>query len=243
MRLLLINPNTTPAITQRMAELARGLAGPDDAVAAVTGRFGARYISDRIAYAIAGHAALDAYAACTAQGTPHDVVALACFGDPGLLALRALAPVPAIGMAEASMQEAATGGRRFGVVTGGRLWVPMLEEFAAGLGLVAQLAKVAAVERTGGAIAQDPDAALAELTAACGECVGHGAAVVILGGAGLAGLAPRIQDRVAVPLIDSLEALIRGARRLVGQAPPPAARVPADSTGLSPELAALLKAR
>jgi Asp/Glu/Hydantoin racemase len=42
----------------------------------------------------------------------------------------------------------------------------------------------------------------------------HGADSVILGGAGLAGLARRIGDRVTVPLIDSVEAVVSAAERL-----------------------------
>ena len=63
MRILLINPNTTEAVTEQAAAHVRRLI-PAEIVPA-TGRFGARYISSRAAAAIAGHAALDALAAMT----------------------------------------------------------------------------------------------------------------------------------------------------------------------------------
>lgn len=69
-----------------------------------TGRFGARYIASRSAGAIAGHAALDAYAE---HGGDCDAVHLARLGDPGLMALRELATVPVIGMAEVACRQAA----------------------------------------------------------------------------------------------------------------------------------------
>jgi Asp/Glu/hydantoin racemase len=213
MRILLINPNTTSSITERMAAYAGEVVGGAATFVPVTGRFGARYISSRAAAAIAGHAALDALAEHVAGC---DAVYLACFGDPGLAACKELSPVPVIGMAEAACIEAASDGRRFAIVTGGVLWKPMLEEFVATLGLSRQLAAVRTVAPTGGDIARDPDAALALLADACTACArSDGADIVILGGAALAGLAERIQPDVPVPLLCSVAA---GAKAVLAAA-------------------------
>ena len=83
--LLLINPNTTASITDLVLEVASGFAAPDTRLRAVTGAFGPRYIASRAAYAVAGHAALDAFANDKGR---KDAVVLACFGDPGLAALK-----------------------------------------------------------------------------------------------------------------------------------------------------------
>jgi allantoin racemase len=218
----------------------RAIGGDAAAFVPVTGRFGARYISTRASAAIAGHAALDAYAA---HGANCDAVYLACFGDPGLLALREVASVPVVGMAEASCIEAAKHGRRFAIVTGGALWGPMLTEFVAAMGLSDRLAAVRTIAPTGGQIAEHPEAALAQLAAACTACAtDDGAEVVILGGAALAGLAARIQPDVPVPVLCSVEAgtraVIAAARARFSRVEPPPAL---DSTALSAELAALLR--
>ena len=110
MRILLINPNTTESVTALVADQAGAIAGDAATFVPVTGRFGARYISTRAAAAIAAHAALDVLAEHVAGC---DAVYLACFGDPGLAALREISPVPVIGMAEASCLEACKRGRRF----------------------------------------------------------------------------------------------------------------------------------
>ncbi|CAN5380270.1 aspartate/glutamate racemase family protein [soil metagenome] len=240
MRILLINPNTTQTVTDLVATHVRAIAGDAATFVPVTGRFGARYISTRASAAIAGHAALDAYAA---HRKGCDAVYLACFGDPGLLALREVADVPVIGMAEASCLEASKQGRRFAIVTGGALWGPMLTEFVASLGLADRLTGVRTIAPTGGDIARNPDAALAQLATACTACAtDDGAAVVILGGAALAGLASRIQPQVPVPVLCSVEA---GTRAVIAAAQAHfsrAQRPPAlDSTALSDELAALLR--
>jgi allantoin racemase len=236
-RILLINPNTTEAVTAQAAAHVRRLIPAE--IVPVTGRFGARYISSRAAAAIAGHAALDALAA---HVVACDAVYLACFGDPGLLALKEVSPVPVVGMAEGALHLACTRGRRIGIVTGGVLWKPMLTEFVAMLGLTERLAGIRTVAPTGGEIARDPDAALGRLAEACSASAEiDGADVVVLGGAALAGLAERVQPQVAVPVICSVEA---GARAVIAAAGLAGARptLPrTESVGLSGELARLLR--
>jgi allantoin racemase len=293
MRLLLINPNTSAGITDLIVAAGRRAASPDVEIVGVTARFGARYIGSRAAAAIAGHAALDAWAQAIAEdpaqaartresgpsparesgpsparesgpspaqaartrdsgpspaqaartrdsGLKYDGVMLACFGDPGLLALREMSSAPVTGMAEASCQAAARMGRRFSIITGGVRWRPMLEEFVAMIGLSHQLASVRTVAPTGAEIAADPEAAHAMLAAACNSAAAEdGADVVILGGAGLLGIAGKIADRVPVPLLDcmvatmgALEGMAR-ARRPAGAA---AKAPPVETIGLEEAL-------
>jgi allantoin racemase len=243
-RILLLNPNTSADITDLLVREARALAGDADFVPA-TAAFGPRYIGTRVGAAIAGHAAVDAYARAAEGGQGFDTVILACFGDPGLAALREIAPCPVIGMADAAIHAAAQIGRRFALLTGGSRWVPMLQEFVAALGLANRLAAVRCVPQTGAEIAADPGRALSALAALANRCACEdGADVVVLGGAGLAGLSPRIAPLVTVPLIDSLAAAVRQAMALAapgraagsGQAVLP----PVDSVGLSPALARLV---
>jgi allantoin racemase len=230
-RLLLINPNTTAAMTRKMLGVAKAAAGPKTRLTAITGRFGARYIASRAAAAVAGHAALDALA--NYRGA-HDVVVLACFGDPGLLALRELSPKPVIGMAEASILEACRRGKRFAIVTGGERWGPMMEEFVAAMGLSDRLGKVRTVAPTGADIARDPEAAYDLLIQACRDTAAKDKAdTVILGGAGLAGIAAIIQDRVPVPVIDSTVSVVKAAERLVGR------RGAGDPLGRTPPVEAI----
>ncbi len=242
--LLLINPNTTASITDLVLKTARQFASRDTTLRAVTGAFGPRYIASRAGYAIAGHAALDALANDTGR---KDAVVLACFGDPGLAALKEVAEVPVVGMAEASILQACAIGQRFSIVTGGERWKPMLEEFVSSHGLAARLASVRTVAPTGADIAREPEAAIALLAEGCRACVTEDRAdVVILGGAGLAGLAARLGGKVDVPLLDGVACAVSMAEGLARQKPATAkagtfARpAPVESVGLSAALARLL---
>ena len=206
-RLLLINPNTSESMTALVLRHVRAELPADIDIVPVTARFGAAVIASEAAFAIAAHATLDAYAS---NPGPWDAVLLACFGDPALYALREISPAPVVAFADAAMTDAASCGR-FAIVTGGARWAPMLTRLAATLGHAGSLAGIVTLPVDGGQIAANPDAALAPLRSAVTEAVERYAAkAVIIGGAGLAGLAARLQPAAPVPLIDSV---LAGARR------------------------------
>jgi Asp/Glu/hydantoin racemase len=239
--LLLINPNTSAEVSgllQRHAAPVVQAAGLSLAVA--TARFGPRYITGEAGAAVAGHAGLDAYAAhVQAHGRPAAVL-LACFGDPGLFALRATAGVPVRGLAEAAMDAAARRGP-FVIVTGGPAWVPMLHRLAAVLPLPAPLLGVQAVARSGGELAADPQAAVELLLDAARQALARWPAAqsVLLGGAGLAGLAAPLAARLPCPVLDNLsealDATVQAALAAPGAEPARIAE-PGPWQGLSPEL-------
>ena len=204
-RLLLINPNTSASISALLQTHAQGVVGTQVQVITRTARFGAPYISCEASYAVAVHATLDAWAAAIAPGQERfESVLIGCFGDPGLLALRQVSQIPVTGLAEASFVAAVEQGR-FAIVTGGERWKPILERLAHSLGFGGQLAGIHTVNETGAELAADPLAAQVLLARACNEAVRRwGVQSVILGGAGLAGMAATIQPVVAVSVIDSV---------------------------------------
>lgn len=239
MHLLLLNANTSTEMTDRLIAAARGRVSASTEVSGITGRFGAKVIATRASYAIASHAAIDALAT---QRAGADVIILACFGDPGLAALRELAPVPVIGMAEAACRYAAGRVAKFSIVTGGRLWEEMLGEYVASLGLSASLSSIRTLEANGGQIANDPAAAEAAILEACQTAISRdGAELVILGGAGMVGMVERLSNRIAVPLIDGLTPAIQAAEAAAVSPVAVAATQQSDMNGLSPELTALLR--
>lgn len=198
-RCLVLNPNTTEAVTELVLGACRN-AQPGVAWEGRSARFGAAYIADEVAYAKASHAVIDAFEAYYAD---HDAVLVACFGDPGLLAVRELAPVPVMGLAQASLR-AAAGRGRFAVVTGGHAWRPMLERFARAHQLDGRLVGIHTVELTGAEIAAAPERALDDLTAAALRGIEQGAEVILLGGAALYGLSIQLQPRLLAPVLDNV---------------------------------------
>lgn len=240
-QLLVVNPNTSASVSALLQWHVQTAAGSHVNVRTVTARFGAPYIADEASYAVAAHAALDAWAAALADAQPApDAVLIGCFGDPGLMALREASPAPVTGLAEAAFIEAARHGR-YAIVTGGERWGPMLQRLAQALGQAQHLAGIHTVVPTGAQLAADPQAAHALLAKACRDAVQQlGVQAVILGGAGLAGMAALIQSHVPVPVVDSV---IAGAHWAMRTPPwPPQRHLPGFDhawQGLSAEMTAL----
>ena len=139
MRILMLNPNTSHAVTELIAATARAAAAPETEIVAMTAPRGVPYIATRAEAVLGGAVALEMLA--EAQ---HDVdaVVIAAFGDPALGGARELCPVPVIGLAEAGMLTACMLGGRFAVVTFAQALEPWYRECIQWHGLGARCAGV-----------------------------------------------------------------------------------------------------
>jgi allantoin racemase len=217
MKILLANPNTSVAITERIAAVARAAASPGTEILAVTGTSGVPYIATRAEAAVAGRTTLE----LMAEHAPGcDAAIVAAFGDPGVGGARELLDIPVIGMAEAAMLTACMLGRRFAIVTFATALGPWYRECVDYNGLTGRLAAIRCLDgpfRDIGDVQDEKEALLVQM---CARAVEEDEAdVVILGGAPLAGLAARVAHRVAVPLVDGVAAAIRQAETLASLRP------------------------
>lgn len=236
-RLLVINPNTSPVVTQTIDALAREVAGEAAEVTTVTAAFGYSYLMSRAATSIAAHAVLDGAARALAGGLRPDAAVIGCFGDPGLEALVELLDLPVTGFAEAGLLAAAALPGKYTIAVSGSAWCAMLGELVDRLGIAG---KVAAIVPIDGHEA-DPAALAAFVTR---QAEATGAERVVLGGAGLIPIVPAVVAAARVPVIDPHREAIRKALRLVqaGRGPASAPRPPERhrTVGLSPALTQLL---
>jgi len=213
MRLLVLNPNTSEFVTQRVARQARLAAQPGTDIVAVTGAFGARVIATRTEQAIAGHATLDALAQ-HAGGC--DAVVLAVSYDTALWAAREMLPVPVVGITEAALLTACMLGTRTGVVMLGRRVLPLYQELALLHGLSARIAGWRALDSTEPYTEGDQSAVDQAITGAVADLVERdGCEVVVLAGAVMAGVPDRLQANVAVPLLEGVSCAVSQAEMLV----------------------------
>ncbi len=217
-KFLLINPNTSEATTRKLYENLLPLLPVGVGLDVRTVSKGAPYIACEASHAVAASALLETWADYLSEQKAPDGVLIGCFGDPGLFALRESSACKVTGLAEASFLEASERGS-FAIVTGGLRWKPMLQRLALTLGFGEALLHIETVTPTGAMLQADPAMAIECLTKACQAACLPGVRSIILGGAGLAGLASLIQPHVELPLIDSAQA---GLRVLIkGEAPQP----------------------
>lgn len=206
MKILVLNGNTSESITRCMLDLLRGRCSESVQLVGATAPFGLPYVSDWSAAAIAGHAVLGAVrAAVAAEETPFDACYYACFGEPGIAALRAENGFPVIGMAEASLLTALQLGGRFSIVTTGPGWLPMLREWMRGQALDARCAGIGVLDGDGLRRAASREDGLAMARAAVAAAIARDAPdVVIVAGAALAGYGAALDREAPVPVVDSL---------------------------------------
>ncbi len=242
MRILVANANTTEAITALCAASARAAARPGTEILPATPRFGPAVISTRAEGAIAAHGLLSLLAEHAGRV---DGVVLAVSHDTALEAARQLMPCPVVGMTEAACLTACMLGGRFGLATMGA--VEPYRELIARHGLAGRLAGLAATTLTPQDAVRDPEAVAQAMEGVIAGLVAGGADSVILGGAALAGMGPRLQRAAPVPLLDGIAcgvAMVEGLVALglpkprVGSYAAPRGR---EMVGVSPELAALLR--
>ncbi|WP_138468796.1 aspartate/glutamate racemase family protein [Poseidonocella sp. HB161398] len=242
MRLLLVNPNMTAAMTDRMAVIARATAGNRAEIVPLTATRGFPYIASRAEAQIGGSIALEMIAD-NLDGI--DAVILAAFGDPGLAGAREIFDLPVIGMAEAAAMSAAMLGERFSVVTFSPLMTRWYDDCIRATGLGARFTGVRTPEAREVDVANVRTGLRGELVRLANSAAEEdGADVVILGGAPLAGLAPEVAPEIRAVVIDPIAAATAQALTLAtlgagfaGRAWKPAAKA---SAGLAPALAAAI---
>ena len=217
MRLLLVNPNVTEAVTETMAREARRCAAPGTELVTVTAAFGTAYVETKVEAAIAGHAVLDALAR---HGADCDAAIVAAFGDPGLQAAKEMMAVPVVGLTEAAVLAAWALGRRFAIVCLTPRLGAWYRDTVETLGLTARLASVRPLDVAIPDIARAQEQTRALLVAECRQAVAQdGAEVVILGGGPLAGLARDVAGDIPVPTLDGVSCAVRLAESLAALHP------------------------
>jgi allantoin racemase len=213
MRILILNPNTSSSITERLAAAGNQAAAPGTILGTATALRGVPYISTRAEAQIGGAIALEMLADLHHD---YDAAIIAAFGDPGLFGARELFDIPVVGMAEGSMLTACMLGRRFVIVTFARALGPWYQECVEMHGLAQRCAGIRTLEdpfKSIGDVQDEKETLLAELAKQAAQELEADA--VILAGAPLAGLAARIKDRVPVPIVDQMAAAVKQAEALV----------------------------
>jgi allantoin racemase len=213
MRIKLINPNTTAAMTRSMAEAARQVAAPTTEIDAVTSGSGPVSIEGHYDEAISVIGLIDVM-----RADPNaDAYVIACFGDPGLLAARELTEAPVIGIAEAAIRAATFLATSFSIVTTLDRTRIISEVLVRNYGAQSACRAVRAIDLPVLDL-ECPDDRVNEIVYA--ECLRaiemDRCGAIVLGCAGMAGLVDYLRSRLPVPVIDGVVAAVKFAEALVG---------------------------
>lgn len=229
MRILVVNPNTTASMTEKIGAAARRVSSTGTEVLAVNSANGPASIEGFYdeAMSLAGMLAV-------IRNTPdYDAVVIACFDDTGLDAARCLTDKPVIGIGEAAYHMASMISNKFSVVTTLGRSVPALEHNLQRYGLIARCARVRSSEVAVLELEHPASDACNRISAEIGRAVAEDRAeAIVLGCAGMTDLADTLAKEHGLPVLDGVSCAIGLAEAMVklriltsrvgGYSPPPA---------------------
>ncbi len=229
MRILVVNPNTTTSMTDKIGAAARRVASAGVEIIATNPARGPASIEGYYDEAISLAGLLDVIGSAPA----FDAAVIACFDDTGLDAARCLTDRPVIGIGEAAYHMASMISNKFSVVTTLARSVPALEHNLRRYGLDARCARVRSSEVAVLDLEKPGSDARERISAEIGRAVADDhAEAIVLGCAGMTDLAAALSEEHGVPVLDGVtcavslcEAMVRLrllTSRKGGYAPPPA---------------------
>lgn len=213
MRILIINPNTTAAMTLKVDEAARKVAGPGTQIQSVNPEFGPVSIEGYYdeAFSVPG------LLAEIGKARDMDAYVVACFDDTGLDAARCLAAGPVVGIGEAAFHMASLIAGKFSVVTTLSRSIPAIEHNLTKYGLASRCAKVRASEVAVLDLERPDSDARAKISAEISRAKAEDRAeAIVLGCAGMADLANALSQEHGLPVVDGAAAAVKLCEGLVG---------------------------
>lgn len=201
MRILVININTSQAITDKMRAVIEKVKRPDVIVDVVCPVHGPETIDSSLDEAYAVPPTLELIR--KANDDAYDAILLGCFCDAGVEAAREISKVPVIAMEEATLSVALTLGSKFGILTEKKPRVAMKEMHIRRAGLMQRLASIRALELSTADLAAKPDETKRRGIALARAMIEEdGAEVIIMGCAAMAGYNDALQAELGIPVLD-----------------------------------------
>ncbi len=228
MRILVVNPNTTASMTEKIGAAARRVASAGTEIVAVNPLLGPASIEGFYDEAMSLAGMLDVIR----KASGYDAVVIACFDDTGLDAARCLTEKPVIGIGEAAYHMASMISNKFSVVTTLARSVPALEHNLHRYGLIARCARVRSSEVAVLELEHLGSDACNRISAEIGRAVEEDRAeAIVLGCAGMADLAESLAKDHGLPVLDGVTCAVGLAETMVklrlmtsrigGYSPPP----------------------
>ena len=213
MRILVVNPNTTAAMTAMIAAAARAAATAGTEIVAAQSLDGPASIEGFFDGAMSVPGLLAEIAA--GERAQFDAHVIACFDDTGLDAARSLAAAPVVGIGEAAYHLASLVANRFSVVTTLSRSIPALEHNLVRYGLAARCGRVRAAEVPVLALEEPSPEAHRRISDEIRLAIRDDRAeAIVLGCAGMAPLAASLADEHGIPVVEGVSAAVKLAEGL-----------------------------
>ena len=215
MRILVVNPNTTLSMTEKIGHAARAVASSGTEVTAVSPTMGPVSIEGYYDEAFAVPGLVDEVRKGDAAG--YDGYVVACFDDTGVDAARCIARGPVIGIAEAAMHVATLIAGSFSIVSTLGRSAPALEHLVHKYGFQHRCRRVRTAEVPVLALEDPASGAVTRLREEIARAVVEDRCeAIVLGCAGMADLNASLAAEFGLPVIDGVAAAVKLVEAVVG---------------------------
>jgi allantoin racemase len=216
MRIVIVNPNTTQAMTESIGAAARKAASSFTEIVAVQPSSGPVSIQGVYDGALAVPGVIEEILRAESS-SPADAYIIACFDDTGLDAARSVAVAPVVGIGEAAFHVASLVSSRFTVITTLNCSVPIIERNLVTTGLAVRCTSVRASGIPVLALEDPASNACARISGMIDAAIrDERADGIVLGCAGMSNLAADLSKAHGLPVIEGVSAATRLAETLVG---------------------------
>jgi allantoin racemase len=214
-KILVLNPNTSSAVTARVASAVQRVRRPETEAVVRQIPHGPEVLESSFDESLAVPHVLAAVSAANADG--FDAVIIAAFCDPGLDAAREISTIPVFGLEETTCAVALLLGNRFGILTEQPHKVAVKQQHIRKLGLESRCASVRPVGMGVQEIATDPDRVKRVALEVARRMVEEdGAEVIVMGCASMAGYSADLEEALHVPVLDPIAVTFTVVEGLAG---------------------------
>jgi allantoin racemase len=214
MRILIINPNASERMTDKIRTVAEAAKREDCEVTVKRSVRGPTTIDSSYDEAYAIGPLIDLVKQISQE--EYDAIILACFCEVGVEAAREIAPVPVFGLEEVTLATAVTLGDKFGILTEKRPRVAMKERHVRRYGLLERMASIRPLELSVAELDREPERTKAAGISLARRMVEEdGAEVIIMGCAAMAGYGDELERELGVPVLDPLTVALKFVEAIV----------------------------
>lgn len=215
MDILVVNPNSTQSMTDKIVEAAQAVASSGTVIHGATAANAPASIEGHYDEAMSLPGLLARVREAEAQGI--DGIVVACFDDPGIAACREVATGPVLGICEAAVKAASMLATSFSVVTTLPRSVPVIEHLIHGYGLSHQCRRVRSAAIPVLALEEPGSNARIKVRDEILRAIEEDhCEAVVLGCAGMADLTAWLSEETGIPVIDGVSVATRMIEALIG---------------------------
>ncbi len=214
MKIMVINPNSSLDMTNHIRKALEGIKRPETELIVTCPDKGPVAIDSAYDETLAAFYSIDLVKKANAEN--YDAIIIACFSDPGLIAMKEISNILVVGIQEASLHAASMLGNKFTILTPSKKRIPSKYNDVWHNKLSNNLASVRELGMSVTETDEKPDLAQKRIMEVARQAVEEdGAEVIILGCAGMVGYAEKAAKELNIVVIDPTSLAFKYAEAMI----------------------------